>query len=421
MSNTTIKNISALEILDSRGVPTLSVKVELAGGIKASASVPSGTSSGKNEACELRDKDKKRYGGNGVLKAAANVVNKIFPKLKGKDAADPQKIDRMMIDLDGTTNKSHLGANAILGVSIACVRAAAYAEKIPLFKYLRKAFNLPGEDYYLPRPMFNVLNGGLHAESGMDVQEFMLVFNTEDFSEALCWASGTFAELKRILQMRKLETGVGLEGGFSPKLAHSKEAIETLLEAARQALVPPEKIGIGLDVAASGLYEASKDSRYIFKREKATFTREQLISWYAELAGRYPLVSVEDGLDESDWDGWRLLKAKLGDKLRIVGDDLTVTNPARLKKAIKLKAINSIIIKPNQIGTLSETMETVRLAHEHGISTIVSHRSGDTVDPFIADLAVAINSEFIKSGSVTRGERVAKYNRLLEIERELQK
>jgi enolase len=421
MSNNTIKNISALQILDSRGIPTLSVRVELSGGIRASASVPSGTSSGKNEACELRDKDSKRHGGMGVLKAIANVEKKIFPKLKNKPVVDPQKIDRIMIDMDGSSNKSRLGANAILGVSLACARAAAYSEKMPLYRFLRQAFKIPDEEFFLPRPMFNLLNGGLHAESGMDVQEFMLVFNTEDYSEALRWASETFFELKKILQMRKLETSVGLEGGFSPKLSHSKEAIETLMEAAKQAGVPQEKIGIGLDVAASGLYEQDKDSRYIFKRENATFTREQLISWYAELAGHYPIVSVEDGLNESDWDGWRMLNAKLGGKLRIVGDDLIVTSSARLKKAIKLKGINSVIIKPNQIGTLSETMETIRLAHENGISTIVSHRSGDTTDPFIADLAVAVNSEFIKSGSVTRGERVAKYNRLLEIEREIKK
>jgi enolase len=415
----TIKNISAMQILDSRGVPTISVKVELASGLKASASVPSGTSSGKYEACELRDGDKKHYDGKGVLKAVANVEKKILPKLKGKSIEDLQRIDKIMIDLDGSANKSKLGANAILGVSLACARVAAYAEKMPLYRFLRKAFNIPGEEFHLPRPMFNILNGGAHAESGMDVQEFMLVLNTEDFSESLAWATATFYELKKILQMKGMETGVGFEGGFAPRLDNSKEAIETILEATKQAGIPQEKVGIGLDVAASELFDEDKNSRYIFKRENATFSREQLVAWYAELAGRYPLVSVEDGLDESDWDGWRVMNAKLGGKLRIVGDDFIVTNPVRLKKAIKLKAVNSVIIKPNQIGTLSETMEAVRLAHENGISTIVGHRSGETNDHFIADLAVAVNSEFIKSGSVTRGERVAKYNRLLEIEREI--
>lgn len=417
-----IKKINALEILDSRGIPTISVRVELSGGIKASALVPSGTSAGKNEACELRDGDMKRFSGKGVLKAASNVEKIIFPKLKGKDASNQRLIDELMLKLDGTDNKSKLGANAILGVSLACARASAYAAKLPLYRYLRKISKLKIEKAYrLPQPMFNLIEGGLHAESGMDVQEFMLVPKNLNFSESLRYAAQTFTALKRILLLRKLEANVGMEGGFSPSFSKSKEALEVLWQAARDAGMPEESIGLALDVAASDLYDQKKDNRYVFRREKASFSREQLIGWYAELAQRYPIVSIEDGLEEEDWEGWKLLNQKLGAKIMIVGDDFTVTNPRRLARAIAEKSLNALIIKPNQIGTLSEVFEAIRLAKANAVKVVISHRSGETSDPFIADLAVATNAEFIKTGSVSRGERVVKYNRLLEIEKEIQK
>ena len=420
MPKTTIKKISALEILDSRGIPTLHVKVELDSGAIAAASVPSGTSAGQNEAHELRDGDQSRFGGKGVLKAAKNVEEVIFPKIKGKNVLDLPKIDQLMLKLDGTANKSRLGANAILGVSQAVARAGAHALKTPLYQHLRKIFKLLFKDYRLPTPMFNLLNGGLHADSGMDVQEFMLVPSGVRYHEALRAACETFMQLQKILQVRKQPLGVGLEGGFAPALQHSREVIEVLLEATKQAGVPEGSAGIGLDVAASGLFDSEKDQRYVFRREKASFSRDQLIGWYSELVNSYPIVSIEDGLEENDWEGWRKLNEKLGDKIRIVGDDLTVTSPKRLKTAIEQKAINTIIVKPNQIGSLTETIETVKLAQKNKIKINVSHRSGDTNDPFIADLAVAVNAEFIKSGSVTRGERLAKYNRLLEIEKALE-
>jgi len=413
-----IKKITALEILDSRGIPTLSVRIELQGGVKASAQVPSGTSAGKHEAFELRDEEKSRYGGKGVLKAVRLVNRVIFPKLKGLSVLDQKRIDDTLLQLDGTKNKSRLGANSILGVSKACARAGAYLSGLPLYSYLRKTYRLKHSGFRLPQPMFNLLNGGRHAESGMDVQEFMLVPQTKSFSESLRYASETFFALKKLLQLGKFSTGVGAEGGFAPLLSNSKQAIEVLLEATRQAGLPKGAVRLALDIAASELYSESA-RRYVFKREKANFTTEQLIGWYIELVRSYPIVSIEDGLHEEDWEGWQKMNQKLGRKIKVVGDDLTVTNPRRLQQAIDQQAINALIIKPNQIGSVSETIETILLAQQNGIAIIVSHRSGGTNDSFIADLAVAVNAEFIKSGSVCRGERLAKYNRLLEIERQL--
>lgn len=416
---TAIKNISALEILDSRGIPTLKAGVVLADGSAGEASVPSGTSSGKSEAYELRDGDMSRFGGRGVRKAVGNATKVIFPKLKGKDANDQRNLDQIMLDLDGTDNKSRLGANAILGVSLACARAAAVSSKLPLYRYLAKTFKFKVSSSKFPRPMFNLLNGGLHADSGMDIQEFLFIPKNGNFEKALQHAAEMFYQLRRLIALRRLETGVGFEGGFEPKLRGSGEALDLLSEAARAAKVPPEEINFGLDVAASALYDAEKSKRYVFKREKADFSREQLVGWYGELLRRYPLISIEDGLEENDWEGWKHMFDRLGGKALVIGDDFIVTNPARLLRAIREKSINGVIIKPNQIGTLSETLTAVKLAQQNGIKVVISHRSGDTEDAFIADLAVAVGADFIKTGAVSRGERVAKYNRLLEIAKEL--
>ena len=404
--------------MDSRGIPTLSVQVDLESGAKASAQVPSGTSSGKYEAFELRDGDKKRYGGMGVLKAAKNVNKAIFKKLEGLEVSDQKKIDQIMIELDGTKNKSRLGANAILGVSKACARVAAVALNAPLYKYLREISGIKIFGYKMPQAMFNLLNGGAHAESGMDVQEFMLLPRVEKFSESLRMAAETFTALRRLLELGQFSTGVGHEGGFAPMLKNSEQAIEILLEATKQAGMPKQSVALALDVAASEIYDKKTD-KYKFSREKMNFTPDQLLDWYAELTRKYPIVSIEDGLREEDFEGWQKMSSKLGDKIRIVGDDFIVTNVQRLKKAIEMNALNCVIIKPNQIGTVTEVMQTIKLARENKISVNISHRSGGTNDSFIADLAVAVNAEFIKSGSVSRGERVAKYNRLLKIEKEL--
>lgn len=396
----------------------MSVKVELENGAKGVAAVPSGTSSGRNEAAELRDGGS-RLGGKGVKKAVANVENVIAKKLKGQQIANLQKIDKMMVDMDDSVNKAKLGANAILGVSLACARVGAHASKLKLYEYLRKVYKLKYSTYRVPQPMFNILNGGAHAGQGVDIQEFMVVPKTPTFRGAVEIAASIFMELKNLLQMRQLSTSVGLEGGFTPALAKSNQVLDLLMEAAKKAGVQKSEYGIALDIAASELYKESQDKKYIFKRENSVFSREQLIGWYQELTSNYPIVSIEDGLEEDDWDGWTKLNHRLGEKINIVGDDLTVTNPSRLKKAIQNKCLNALIIKPNQIGTLTETMATIVLAQQNKVKLVVSHRSGDTPDPFIADLAVAVNAEYIKSGSVSRGERIAKYNRLLEIEHHL--
>jgi len=420
-SKAKIESVRALQILDSRGVPTLSVTVSLSDGTAASAQVPAGTSFGRHEAHELRDGGA-AYGGLGVLRAVENIEKTIFPKLKGMQVSEQAKMDEIMRELDGTADKSVLGANAIIGVSLALARAGAKSAAIPLYRYIREVYSLTYKGFSLPQPMFNVLNGGKHANSGMDTQEFMYVpARSESFAGMLQSSAEVFNELRVLLERQNLNTTVGLEGGFAPKLARSREAIMLLVEAAEHAGIAAGGFGIALDVAASELYEEDEENRYVFRRENANFSREKLIAWYEELVSEFPIILIEDGLDQEDWEGWTVLKQRLGNRIKIVGDDLTVTNPKLIKKAITENAINGVIIKPNQIGTLTETIASITLAQINNISLVVSHRSGDTVDDFISDLAVAVNAEFMKSGSVTRGERVAKYNRLLEIEKEFSK
>ncbi len=409
----TIKSIKAREILDSRGNPTLGVEVELADGTRGWAAVPSGASTGKHEAVELRDGDTSRYNGLGVLTAVANVNEAIAPAIIGLQVTDQEAIDRKLIELDGTDNKSRLGANAILGVSLAVAHAAAESLHIPLYHYLGGT-----DTYKLPVPMLNVLNGGRHASGSTDFQEFMVVpAGARNFSHALQMATEVYHSLKAVLKGKGLNTNVGDEGGFAPALPSNREALELVLLATQAAgYQPGEDCFIAIDPAASEFYQ---DGRYILPREGASLTGEELVNYYVKLASDYPIISIEDGMAEDDWDGWQLLVQKLGDKVQLVGDDLYVTNINRLKKGISLKASNSILIKPNQIGTLTETIAAIKMAKEAGWTAIVSHRSGETEDTIIADLAVGRNSGMIKAGAPCRSERTAKYNRLLKIEEEL--
>ncbi len=409
----TIKSAKAREILDSRGNPTLEVEVELADGARGWAAIPSGASTGKHEAVELRDKDASRYSGLGVLKAIANVNEHAAPAIIGTLATEQETIDKRLIELDGTANKSHLGANAILGVSLAVAHAAAKSLHIPLYHYLG------GEDtYQLPVPMLNILNGGKHASSSTDFQEFMVVpARARSFAHALQTATEVYHSLKAVLKDKGLNTNVGDEGGFAPALSSNKRALELVLLAIQKAgYQPGEDCFIALDPAASEFY---KDGRYVLSRAGVSFSQEEMVDYYVKLALRYPIISIEDGMAEDDWDGWRLLAQKLHDKVQLIGDDLYVTNIDRLKRGISLKASNSILIKPNQIGTLTETLATIKMAKAAGWTAIVSHRSGETGDTTIADLAVGRNSGMIKAGAPCRSERTAKYNRLLKIEAEL--
>jgi enolase len=409
----TIKNIRAREILDSRGNPTLEVEVELNDGTQGTAAVPSGASTGKHEALELHDGDKKRYNGKGVLKAVANV-NKIIAKaIKGMSALDQGKIDRALIKLDGTPDKSRLGANAILGTSLAVAHAAANFKRIPLYRYLNDA-----KTYTLPVPMMNILNGGKHAENSTDLQEFMIVpAEAKSFSEALRIGTEIYHALKKVLKSKGLNTNIGDEGGFAPSLPSNKEAVEAILTATESAGYNPGKdYYLALDAAASELY---KNGKYILAREGRTLTRHEMVEFYVKWAAAYPIISIEDGMAEDDWAGWQLLRQKLGDKVQLVGDDLYVTNVERIKKGIALKASNAVLIKPNQIGTLTETIEAIATARKAGWRAIVSHRSGETEDTTIADLAVGLGTGQIKAGAPCRSERTAKYNRLLKIEEEL--
>lgn len=410
-----IESIKALELLDSRGNPTVAVEVLLENDITGVAMVPSGASTGEHEALELRDGDKSRYLGKGVLTAVENVNSKIAPELSGMEASDQAAIDRRMIELDGTENKSELGANAILGVSMAVCKAAAESEKLPLYKYLGDS-----DKFVMPVPMMNILNGGQHADNNMDIQEFMIFpAGAESFSEALRMGVETFHYLKNSLSSRGLVTAVGDEGGFAPNLSSNEAAIELILEAAEKSGHRiGEKLFLAIDAAATSFYNAEKDSYYLQSDGKELNSAE-MIEYYDDLLNKYPILSIEDGLQENDWDGWALMNEKLGDKVQIVGDDLLVTNPGKLRKAIDEKSCNSILIKLNQIGTLSETLETIKMAKENDIRYIISHRSGETEDTVIADLAVATNSGQIKTGSASRSDRIAKYNRLLKIEAEL--
>ena len=419
---TTIKNITALEILDSRGNPTVMVSVELNNGITASAGVPSGASTGIREAVELRDGDAKRYGGKGVLKAVANVNKVIAPKVKGKSPHAQQEIDDLMCKLDGTDTKAKLGANAILGVSMAVCRAAALDAGMPLYAYIRKLHGgKASAPYVLPAPMMNVLNGGAHATNNVDFQEFMLFpIGAPTFAEALRYGAETFHTLKKLLQKRGLVTAVGDEGGFAPNLKTNTEAVDVILEAIQAAGYKAGKqIAIALDPAASEFYD---EGTYVMKKsDRARKTPPEMVSLWGDWARRYPIVSLEDGMGEEDRDGWKALTKALGKKLQLVGDDNFVTNPKIFAEGIRDGIANAILIKLNQIGTVSETLETVAMAQKAGYGAVISHRSGETEDAFIADLAVGTGAGQIKTGSACRSERIAKYNRLLAIERELGK
>jgi enolase len=417
---TTIKNITALEILDSRGNPTIMVSVELNNGITASAGVPSGASTGIREAVELRDGDAKRYGGKGVLKAVANVNKVIAPKVKGKSPHAQQEIDDLMCKLDGTDTKAKLGANAILGVSMAVCRAAALDVGMPLYAYIRKLHGgKASAPYVLPAPMMNVLNGGAHATNNVDFQEFMLFpVGAPTFAEALRYGAETFHTLKKLLQKRGLVTAVGDEGGFAPNLKTNTEAVDVILEAIQAAGYKAGKqIAIALDPAASEFYD---EGTYVMKKsDRSRKTPAEMVSLWGDWARRYPIVSLEDGMGEEDRDGWKALTKALGKKLQLVGDDNFVTNPKIFAEGIRDGIANAILIKLNQIGTVSETLETVAMAQKADYGAVISHRSGETEDAFIADLAVGTGAGQIKTGSACRSERIAKYNRLLAIEAEL--
>ncbi len=413
MIETGINYIVAREILDSRGNPTIEVEVTLMGGAWGRAAVPSGASTGVHEAHELRDGDPARYNGKGVLQAVANVNETIGPELFGWDATDQAGIDGLLLEMDGTPNKEKLGANAILGVSLAVAKAAANALDLPLYRYIGGVHT-----YLLPVPMMNILNGGKHALDGPDLQEFMIMpVGASTFAEALRWGSEVYHALKSVLKGKGYSTGIGDEGGFAPSLKTNEEAIEVILEAIVAAgYAPGEQIGIALDPAASEFYE---DGKYILKKEGRALTSAEMVDFYADWVAKYPILSIEDGLAEDDWDGFVLMTERLGDQIQIVGDDLLVTNVERVRRAIEIGACNALLCKVNQIGTLSEAIAAVRLAQRVWWAVVVSHRSGETEDATIADLAVALNTGQIKTGAPCRSDRIAKYNQLLRIEEQL--
>lgn len=414
-----ITDITALEILDSRGNPTLEVFLRTENGAIGKAAVPSGASTGEHEAVELRDNDPKRYGGKGVLHAIANVKGPLAKLLIGKDIFDQTGIDQTMIEADGTPNKSHFGANAILGISLAAAKAAAIAKKVPLYTYL-------GSSHILPCPMMNILNGGEHADNSLDFQEFMIrPIGAPSFHEALRWGAEIFHTLKKLLKASQFATSVGDEGGFAPRLPSTENALDFIVEAIEKAGYKPKTdVSIGLDCAASEFYDP-KTQTYFEKKKKAAgqpFTSRsasEQITYLETLIARYPIDSIEDGLDQNDWQGWQELTSRLSKKIQLVGDDIFVTNLKFLKKGIEQKVGNAILIKVNQIGTLTETLQTIALAKKHNYATIISHRSGETEDTTISDLSVGTGAGQIKTGSLSRSERIAKYNRLLEIEAEL--
>ena len=411
---TEIVDIRAREILDSRGNPTVEAEVELANGLIGSACVPSGASTGSREAIELRDNDKSRYLGRGVLNAVGNVNTKIREPLLGLDVEDQVGIDRKMIEMDGTENKAALGANAILAVSLAVSKAAAAAKGMELYEYLAELDGSPGR-YSMPVPMMNILNGGEHADNNVDIQEFMVLpVGVKNFSEALRCGTEIFHTLKSVLKQRGLSTTVGDEGGFAPNLPSNESALEIIMESIeRSGYEAGKDVFLGLDCASTEFY---KDGKYVLASEGRSFDSAEFTDYLAELSRKYPIISIEDGMDESDWDGWAKLTNAIGDKVQLVGDDLFVTNPKILKRGIDDGVANSILIKLNQIGTLTETLEAIGMARAAGYSSVISHRSGETEDTTIADLAVATASGQIKTGSLCRSDRVAKYNRLLRIE-----
>lgn len=415
---TKIIDVKGREVLDSRGNPTVEVDVYIEGGIMGRAAVPSGASTGIHEACELRDGDSKRYLGKGVLKAVSNVNGPIRDALRGMPVSEQQVIDKKMISVDGTPNKTKLGANAILGASLACAKAAATLQKIPLYKHIA---NLSGNKNanLLPVPMMNILNGGQHADNNVDIQEWMVMpVGAPNFREGLRMGVEIFHNLKKVLKDKGYNTSVGDEGGFAPNLKSNQEALDVIMTAIEKAgYKPGEQVAIAIDAAASSFYE---NGTYILEAEKnPKKSAAELVAWYADLVNKYPIVSIEDGLAEDDWDGWKLMTEKLGDKIQIVGDDLFVTNPIRLKQGIEKKIANSILIKLNQIGTLTETLQCINDAHTAKYTTVISHRSGETCDSTIADVAVATSAGQIKTGSASRSDRISKYNQLLRIEEEL--
>ncbi len=405
-----IKKVLGREILDSRGNPTVEVEILLDNDISVRAGVPSGASTGSREAIELRDGDKKRYGGKGVQKAVANVNNTLGPALVGKDPSEQGQLDRMMIAMDGTENKEKLGANAILGISMALAKAAAADKRMPLFLYLSGGRYEP-----LPVPFFNILNGGAHADTNVDIQEFMIApIGAPSFSEALRYGAETYHALKTVLKNEKLATGVGDEGGFAPNLSSNESALQLIIKAIETAGYTPGKdIALAMDAAASEFYD---NGEYYLKADQKRLPSQGMIDFYRNLLDRYPIISIEDPLSEHDWDGWKALTKQLGDRVQLVGDDLFVTNSKILKKGIEMKVANSILIKLNQIGTVSETMETVELAQKAGYSCMFSHRSGETEDAFLADISVAAGTGQLKTGAPARSERIAKYNQLLRIQ-----
>lgn len=409
---TYIEDIIARQVLDSRGNPTVEVDVKLSSGVVGRAAVPSGASTGLFEALELRDNDEHKYMGKGVLKAVDNVNTKIAPELIGENAANQQEVDRIMRELDGTDNKSKYGANAILGISLASAKAASLAYEMPLYRYLGGINAMT-----LPVPMMNIINGGVHADNNVDFQEFMIApVGATTFSDAIRMGTEVFHKLKEILKDKGYVTSVGDEGGFAPNLNSNEEALCFIVEAIQKAGYTTDDIRICLDVASSEFYE---DGKYTLAGENRTLSREEMVEFLEEWVDKYPIISVEDGMAEEDWEGWEMLTRKIGHKCQLVGDDLFVTNTKRLSEGIKRGIANSILIKVNQIGTLSETLDAIAMAQAAGYTTIVSHRSGETEDTFIADLAVATNSGQIKTGSASRSDRMAKYNQLIRIEQEL--
>ncbi len=413
MTYSQIESIVGREVLDSRGNPTVEVEVTLVDESFGRAIVPSGASTGEHEAVELRDGDKKRYGGKGVLQAVENVNGEIADELLGWDATDQKGIDELLIGLDGTPNKGRLGANAILGVSLAVARAAAVSVGLPLYRYLGGTFA-----HVLPVPMMNILNGGKHAADSTDFQEFMVMpVGAESFREALRWSAEIYQSLKKVLSGKGYRTTVGDEGGFAPSLPSNEGAIEVILEAIEKAgYIPGDQVYIALDPAVSEIYQ---DGKYVLAKEGRSLSGEEMVAFWADWAERFPIISLEDGLDQNDWDHWVMLREAVGDKMQLVGDDLLVTNPQRVQKAIELGACNSLLCKVNQIGTLTEAMAASRLSQIHNWTVVVSHRSGETEDTTIADLVVAMNAGQIKTGAPARSDRIAKYNQLLRIEEQL--
>lgn len=413
---TTIVDVLGREILDSRGNPTLEVEVLLESGIVGRAAVPSGASTGENEAVELRDGDKSRYNGKGVLKAVDNVNDKIADEIIDFDAADQAAVDQFLINLDGTPNKGNLGANAILGVSLACAKAAAETFELPLYRYIGGT-----NAKTLPVPMMNILNGGKHADNNVDFQEFMIMpAGAPNFAEALRMGAETFHSLKSVLAKKGYNTAVGDEGGFAPNLKSNEEALEVILEAIEKTgYKSGSDIFIALDPASSEMWDNEKKSYFFFKSDKSYLAPEKMVDYWVNWINKYPIISLEDGMGEFDWDGWKLLTDKVGDKIQLVGDDVFVTNTEFLAKGIDMGVANSILIKVNQIGTLTETLDAIEMAKKAGYTNVISHRSGETEDTTIADIAVATNAGQIKTGSLSRTDRIAKYNQLLRIEEEL--